>query len=127
MSLVQQSKVKTGSKIKVVHIVFSLEPGGMENGLVNVANALNPDEFEIDVCCLTKAGEFRERLPERSKVVVLNKGHGFSWMTVFQLAKALWKLQPDVIHTHNLGPLIYGSLATMAGALGGPLFTANMV
>ncbi len=102
-------------RIRVLHVVFSLEPGGMENGLVNVASRLNPDEFTLDVCCLTKSGEFASRLPKQSKVETLNKQPGFSWGTVFRLARTISRLNPDIIHTHNLGPLMYSSLATLGG------------
>ena len=104
-------------RIKILHVVFSLEPGGMENGLVNVASRLNPDEFAVDVCCLTKSGEFAARLPKESRVATLNKEEGFSWATVFKLACIIARWRPDVIHTHNLGPLMYSSMATGAGLL----------
>ena len=56
------------SRIKILHVVFSLEPGGMENGLVNVAKGLNREEFEVHVCCLNKGGAFVERLPQPENV-----------------------------------------------------------
>ena len=98
--------------VKVLHVVLSLEPGGLENGLVNVARALNPDEFTLDVCCLEQAGQFAQRLPATSKVYVLAKRSGFSSRAVFDLARVIRASNADVVHTHNLGNLIYASLAT---------------
>jgi glycosyltransferase involved in cell wall biosynthesis len=102
-------------RLKILHVVFSLEPGGMENGVVNVARGLNPKEFEVHAACLERGGSFIERLPEPQNVYILNKQPGFSWRTVFALAKVISKIKPDVVHTHNLGPLIYGACATAMG------------
>jgi glycosyltransferase involved in cell wall biosynthesis len=98
--------------IKILHVVLSLEPGGLENGVVNVARALSPDEFQLDVCCLYRAGQFANRLPKKSNVFVLDKGDGFSPRAVYELARIIRASKANVIHTHNLGNLIYGSLAT---------------
>lgn len=102
-------------RLKILHVVLSLEPGGMENGIVNVARGLDPKHFEVHAACLERGGTFSERLPEPQNVYILNKQPGFSWRTVFALAKLISKLKPDVVHTHNLGPLIYAGLATAMG------------
>ena len=99
----------------ILHVVFSLEPGGMENGLVNVARRLPPQEFAVHVCCLEKAGEFLRRLPPAIGVTVLGKGGGLSLVTISRLRGLLHQLQPAVIHTHNLGPLFYAALANQLG------------
>lgn len=104
--------MKPAPKI-ILHVVFSLEPGGMENGLVNVARALDPAEFVVRVCCLERAGEFRDRLPESIAVTVLDKPPGISPATVFRLRRQFRQLRPALVHTHNLGPLIYAALADL--------------
>lgn len=102
-------------RLKIMHVVLSLEPGGMENGVVNVARGLGQNEFEIHAACLERGGSFVERLPDPQNVYILNKQPGFSWRTVLALAKIISKVKPDVVHTHNLGPLIYAGLATAMG------------
>lgn len=101
-------------KIKVLHVVNSLDPGGMENGVVNLIAALSAD-FEFQVACLKRRGLFAERLPKPGNVCVLGKKSGFSLQAAMRLAVKISQLKPDVIHTHNLGPLIYSSLATLGG------------
>ncbi len=103
------------ARTKILHVVFSLEPGGMENGLVNVASRLNREEFEVHVCCLERGGDFIQRLPEPANVSVLHKSSGFSFRTVGKLANVISQVRPNLIHTHNLGPLIYTALATGMG------------
>ena len=101
--------------IRVLHVVNSLEPGGMENGVVNVASRLDPAAFQVQVCCLERVGKFAARLPGHVPVQVLNKQPGFSVWTVFSLARVIAQFGPSVLHTHNLGPLIYASLAKGLG------------
>ena len=103
------------SAIRVLHVVTSLEPGGMENGVCNLAQALLSREVETSVACLERSGPFAERLPDPAAVAVLGKTSGFSIKAVFALWKEIRRRQPHVIHTHNLGPLIYGALATWWG------------
>jgi glycosyltransferase involved in cell wall biosynthesis len=105
----------SASPLKILHLVISLEPGGMENGVVNLSNSLDPMEFDVHVCCLSLAGEFAARLTRPDRIHVLGKPPGFSWRATLALARLISQLQPRVLHTHNLGPLIYGSLASGFG------------
>ncbi|MBI3987307.1 MAG: glycosyltransferase [Lentisphaerae bacterium] len=102
------------SLISIAHVVISLEPGGLENGIVNVANRLDPARFRLGVFCLVREGAFRGRLPPRVEVVCLDKPPGLSPTTVVRLARRLRLWKPDIVHTHNLGPLLYGALAAAA-------------
>jgi glycosyltransferase involved in cell wall biosynthesis len=104
--------------VKILHVVNSLDPGGMENGVVNMARALEPLGFEIHVACLERRGAFVERLPHPDRVTVLGKSGGFSPRAVLRLAGHITHLRPDVVHSHNLGALIYTSLATCGGRRG---------
>jgi glycosyltransferase involved in cell wall biosynthesis len=101
--------------MKILHIVHSLAPGGMENGIVNLACALEPRGIEMHVACLERRGPFADRLPSASRVFALDKGPGFSPGTVWRLSRLLGQVQPEVVHSHNLGGLIYGGLATLGG------------
>lgn len=97
--------------ISVLHVVLSLEPGGMENGVVNLANGLAREEFLLRVCCLIRPGAFAVRLSQKDGVVSLDKKPGFSWEAVQKLRAHFRESRPDIIHTHNLGTLIYTVLA----------------
>ena len=101
--------------LRILHVQHSLEPGGMENGVVNIANALEPRGFEFHVACLARTGEFATRLPDPALVHVLGKPEGFSLRAVLKLRRLIRQLQPDVVHSHNLGALIYAAFATFFG------------
>jgi glycosyltransferase involved in cell wall biosynthesis len=83
----------------------------MENGVVNLSNGLSPEEFEFHACCLARSGEFVRRFRNPERVRVLGKKEGFSLGTVGALSRHIREVSPDIIHTHNLGPLIYTALA----------------
>jgi glycosyltransferase involved in cell wall biosynthesis len=85
----------------------------MENGVVNVANHL-PDDFQTRIVCLEKEGAFAARLQEGVQVTAMGRKVGWDWGACRRLGADLRPERPDVIHTHNLGPLIY---AVMARAL----------
>ena len=103
--------------LRVLHIVFSLDAGGMENGIINVSTALSPLEFEIRFCCLARGGRFVQRVPDPGRIHVLGKPEGFSPSTIAALSRHIRRIAPDVIHTHNFGPLIYTSLAAPASGV----------
>jgi len=99
----------------VLHLVHSLEPGGMENGVCNIAQGLAPRGVTTHVACLERRGAFADRLPVPQNVHVLGKSKGFSLRATFNLWRTFRRLRPNVIHTHNLGPLVYASLANFFG------------
>ena len=101
--------------LRVLHVVNSLEPGGMENGVVNIARGLASRGIETHVACLERGGEFADRLPDPERCVVLGKFGGFSVMATIHLAEHIARIRADLLHTHNLGPLIYSAIATVAG------------
>ena len=102
-------------QIHILHVLDSLAPGGLENGVVNVARRLHGDGFVIGAACLRFRGEFAARMPDPGRVAVMGKGEGFSWTAVRALRRHLRESRVDVVHTHNLGTLIYAALATWGG------------
>jgi glycosyltransferase involved in cell wall biosynthesis len=108
-------------KIRLLQIVDSLHQGGMENIMVQVCNHLDPERFEITVCCLSRTGPFAERLREGIELVSLEKPPGFSFGAVKALGNLIRKGNFDLIHTHHLGGLIYTALARPKPAASRPL------
>jgi sugar transferase (PEP-CTERM/EpsH1 system associated) len=110
-SVSRGSSQTVATPLHILHVVFSLEPGGLENGVVNLANGLDRARFRTTICCLERVGHFAERLQPDVAVECLEKRSGFDPRSVVRLAGLLRRVRPDVIHTHNLGPLIYTVLA----------------
>ncbi|WP_050029986.1 glycosyltransferase [Verrucomicrobium sp. BvORR034] len=98
-------------RLRILQVVDSLEPGGMENVLAQMVSRMDPGKFEFEVCCLTRGGPFEARLPSGMPVHVLGKSPGFSWGTVTALRQLVRARGYDVVHTRHLGGLIYTTLA----------------
>ncbi len=93
------------SPLKIAHVVFRLDYGGLENGLVNLLNRLPADEFEHIVIALTEAGRFRSRLPDRIQVIELHQKPGKGVGYLVDLWRVLRAEQVDLLHTRNLACL----------------------
>ncbi len=90
----------------IAHIIYRLDTGGLENGVVNLINAIPAERFRHAIICLTGYTEFRRRI-RRSNVSVyaLDKPPGNSPVTHFKLWRLLRQLRPDIVHTRNLAAL----------------------
>jgi glycosyltransferase involved in cell wall biosynthesis len=64
---------------------------------------------------LETRGAFAERIPAQDRVHVLGKRGGFSFRATRKLFHLIRDLRPAIIHSHNIGPLIYATLATFGG------------
>jgi len=104
----------TTHPVRVLEVVRSLASGGMETQLVALMNRLDPARHHFEVCCLHQAGVKAAQLDPRIPVHVFEKPDGFQWSTVSRL-RSLLAQGFDVVHTHNLGSLIYAALATYGG------------
>lgn len=95
--------------IRVLHVLLSLEPGGLENGVVNVINRLDRDRFASSVCCLKHAGEFARRIEDpRVDIHELHWRGGNDPRLALRLAGLLRRTRPDIVHTRNAEPFFYG-------------------
>ncbi len=99
-------------KIKIMHIQDSLNIGGMENGIINIANSLDPDIFESQMCCLTDRGAFADRLdPDKTKVYVMNQNDGIKIKHFLEIKELLINHSIDIVHTHNFAAGFKGIIA----------------
>lgn len=106
--------------LRILEVVDTLDAGGMEQQLVALINRLDPARFHFEVCCLRHAGVTAAKLVPTVPVHALQKAEGFQMSAVWQM-RDLLKRGFDVVHTHNLSPLIYAAMATVGGR-SAPLF-----
>ncbi|MCC6127009.1 MAG: glycosyltransferase [Pirellulales bacterium] len=96
-------------RLNVMHAVYSLETGGLENGVVNLCNRLNPERFAPSICVFRSGGALESRVDARRVKLAAAK----SWMGIdptlpFRLAWHLRRLRIDILHTHSWGTLVEG-------------------
>lgn len=98
--------------IRIMHFVDGLSRGGLENGLVNLIERLDPERFEHVVCAIRHLGPNADRLPhDRVRVMCLDKKSTDSAFQVGTLVRAIREAQPDIVHGRNWGAVE----AVMAG------------
>ena len=89
-----------------VHVLYSFDTGGLENGVVNLINHMPEDGYRHVVVALTNVTSFRQRV-QRSDVefIALNKppGHGI-WLYP-RLYRLFRRLKPAIVHSRNLAAL----------------------
>lgn len=100
----------------VAHVIFRLDVGGLENGLVNLVNRMPPERLRHAIVCLTDHTGFRARI-RRADVPVycLHKPPGNSPLTLARLWRLFRRLRPDIVHTRNLAALEAALPAALAG------------
>lgn len=102
-------------RTRVLHIIQSLNYGGMERLLFEMLRRANPDQFEHHVLNLQFVGRFGEGLSEYASVSVASPMGRGSFLYPRSLARDVAAIAPDVVHTHS-GVWFKASLAArMAG------------
>ena len=90
------------SSLHVCHVLLRLTYGGMENGVVTIANRLRDDGIRHSVLCIDGATAFRHRLADDVPVRNLEDSYRSQLGKMRAVRAALRELRPDVVHTRNL-------------------------
>ncbi len=101
--------------MRIVHVVWSLNLGGQERFLLNLSRALTAKGHEVSVVVMTAGGSMRAQFDGIELVDVIERG-GFDAGLFARMARVFRARRPDVVHTNNPGPLMYGAFAAR-GAL----------
>ncbi len=99
---------------RILHVVSSLEPGGLENGVVNIISRSQGSGLEHGVLCLERAGAFAERLPAGVPVHVVHKRPGNDPVALARTFRAAHAFGADLVHTRNWSSLVEGAFAALA-------------
>jgi len=99
--------------MNIAHIINSKECGGLERLTFNLALKLKKRGHNVVICCLESGGQLDYKDLE---IVTFNKQERLSVTLPLKLASFLHSRKIAVVHTHNPGPLLYG---TIAGKLAG--------
>jgi sugar transferase (PEP-CTERM/EpsH1 system associated) len=104
------------NRIHICHVIFRLDYGGLENGLINLINKLPSEKYVHSIICLKYASDFKKRI-QRDDVVVyeLNKSDGKDIQVYFKIWRLFRSLKPDIVHTRNLPTIDMLLPALLAG------------
>ncbi len=99
-------------KIRILHVVLSLGTGGLENGIINIINGSDKDEFHTDVICIREKGELHSRIENSSTKVFFDSALSNGLInSVKHIRKTILNEGYDVIHTHGWATMLAGYLA----------------
>jgi L-malate glycosyltransferase len=96
-------------RLKVLHIVFKLGTGGLENGVVNLCNSLDCDRFSPSICVFHGGGDLESRVDSSRVDLFEVKQYWYYDATLpFRLAREIRRRKFDIVHTHSWGTLVEG-------------------
>src|SRR5678815_1273501 len=101
----------------VAHVIFKLDFGGLENGVVNIVNRMSRAKYRHAIICLTGYGdEFRKRIQRDDvEVISIGKRPGKDPIAYWNVWRTLRRIRPQIVHTRNLGTV---DMQWVAGAAG---------
>jgi sugar transferase (PEP-CTERM/EpsH1 system associated) len=92
------------NRLRIAHVVHSLELGGLENGVVNLLNKLNTTQFDHTLVCLTRAGTFVERIQNKDVTLIELGGSAQRFrFPLVKLAGLFRQIEADIVHTRGWG------------------------
>jgi glycosyltransferase involved in cell wall biosynthesis len=93
-------------KLHVVHGVLSLELGGLERLVLDLVREGTSRGQRTSVICVERCGRLAAQAEELgASVHCLDKRAGRSPKTIVDATGLLGRLQPDIVHTHQVGAL----------------------
>ena len=99
----------------IAHVIYRLDVGGLENGLVNLINRMPDDRFRHVIVCLAGYTDFRARIKKEVPIHDMAKQNGKNPALYFRLWRLFLRLKPDIVHTRNLATMEAQLPALLAG------------
>jgi len=100
--------------------------GGLERVVVSLINCVDRDRFRPILCCLEREGELANEVRGACDLMaVMDKRPGIAYIMPFRLASLFRSQGVDVVHCHNFGPLVYGSLGGQLAGCRGVVYTVH--
>lgn len=92
---------------RVVHVIPSLEIGGAERLVANLAQCTQDAGHSLRVVCIEREGALADTVRETGALVhCLHHRGGVGWYGVRGLRRVLSSFRPDVVHSHYLTGLL---------------------
>lgn len=101
--------------MRIVHVLYSFDTGGLEKGIATVVRHGSHDNEHV-ILCMHRSGLSARLLPEGTRIVELHKPPGNSVLFLGKLARSIRRLRPDIVHTRNWSGMDGVIAARLAGA-----------
>ncbi len=98
----------------IVHVVESLERGGLERVVVDLAKEQERSGHTVAVVCLFRLGEFGEELRQHAiPVFCCDKQHGIDTRALRNIRQIVKSQRAEILHSHNPVAHYYSAIATI--------------
>ncbi len=109
MPLDKVETIPKGDLLPVLHLVLSLDCGGLEHLVVELSRLAVASGRRVGVACLERPGALADLAKAAgAEVVTFGKQPGIDWGLRRRLADFYAEWKPGVVHTHQVGALFYG-------------------
>lgn len=99
----------------IVHVVQHLAPGGLESLALDMLTFSSTEQRCLIISLEGEKSQAIEHWPRlsqyREQLIFLDKPQGFSLSTIVTLRQLFKSLNPNVVHTHHIGPVLYAGIA----------------
>lgn len=102
------------SRLSIVHVVVTLERGGLERLVTDLAIEQLKAGHQVAVFSLNATEGYAQPLADAGiEVVIGHKRGGYDFGTISSLRRLIQARQADVVHTHNFVPNYYAATAML--------------
>jgi glycosyltransferase involved in cell wall biosynthesis len=112
---------RVGKPVRVCHVSLTLATGGLERLLADFARFHDASRFEMEYVAMRDVGRFGDEIREGGLPVFALQASG-RLSQIVELSQHFRERAIDVVHTHNLYPHLY---ATIAARLAGVPVVVN--
>ncbi|MDH3979104.1 MAG: TIGR03088 family PEP-CTERM/XrtA system glycosyltransferase [Gammaproteobacteria bacterium] len=100
----------------IAHVIYRLDVGGLENGLVNIINRTPAERYRHAIISLTDVSEFQQRITRDDvPCIALHKRPGNDLGMLWKLWRIFRELRPAIVHSRNLAAMEAQLPAWLAG------------
>lgn len=93
----------------VLHIVISLETGGLEKFVLDLINATQ-NKFKHKIICLERIGELATT-SVLADIICLDMAPGIQFRTILDICTIIRDYRINILHTHNERAQFYGAIS----------------
>ena len=101
-------------KIRVLHLIHTLEIGGAQKVIVNLLRGIDKSRFELSTVCLRKKGPIYDEIKSMGgKACQIPKKSKLDLSIILKLKRYLQEEDFHILHTHNFSAGLWGRLAAL--------------
>jgi sugar transferase (PEP-CTERM/EpsH1 system associated) len=113
-------------QIRIAHVVYKLDVGGLERVVINLMKNLPRDDYDASLYCLKEGGNLADELEDDGyRVHYMYKKDRVDYALFFKIAKLFKHERVEIVHCHNIGAVLYGSIGSKLARAAGTVYTAH--